>query len=116
MAKKTWKICAGEKGFPLVKDDNGQVHLDRNHAYYFQVQVQIHTVDAADYCDFVMWNENNIIIERILADEDLWKTLIPKAERFFRQCLLPEILGMKYSNENPIVDHINKTLKEGIRI
>ncbi|XP_028415497.1 uncharacterized protein LOC114538527 [Dendronephthya gigantea] len=58
--------CAGDKGFCLVKSETG-IQLDKNHAYYFQIQAQIHIMEI-DYCDFIVWNENDIYIERVLPD------------------------------------------------
>jgi len=49
----------------------------------------------AEYCDFVVWNSNDIFIERILPDMDFWDDVIPKAENFFRKCILPEVLGQQ---------------------
>lgn len=55
---------------------------------------QLHIVDA-EYCDFVVWNTNDIFIERIVPDMDFWDDVIPKAENFFRNCILPEVLGQQ---------------------
>lgn len=66
--------------------------LDRSHAYYYQVQAQLHIV-GADYCDFVVWNKNDMFVERILPDADLWDSVIPKVQEFFEHCILPEMLG-----------------------
>ncbi|KAJ4937914.1 hypothetical protein JOQ06_002543 [Pogonophryne albipinna] len=58
------RLCAGEQGFCLV-NDGGTVKLDRRHAYYHQVQAQLHVVDV-DYCDFVVWTKNDLFVERIV--------------------------------------------------
>ncbi|XP_051996015.1 uncharacterized protein LOC127653381 [Xyrauchen texanus] len=50
------RLCAGEKGFCLINDGDN-VMLDRTHDYNYQVQGQLHIVDA-EYCDFVVWNHN----------------------------------------------------------
>ncbi|XP_052001685.1 uncharacterized protein LOC127657076 isoform X2 [Xyrauchen texanus] len=63
------RLCAGEKGFCLINDGDN-VMLDRTHDYYYQVQGQLHIVDA-EYCDFVVWNHNDIFVERILPDLEL---------------------------------------------
>lgn len=52
----------------------------------------------AEYCDFVVWNCNDIFVERILPDFELWDDVIPKVECFFRNCILPEILGQQVTN------------------
>ena len=51
------------------------------------------------YCDFVVWTTKEIYIERILPDEDLVELSLPIAEQFFKQCILPELLGKWYTQE-----------------
>ncbi|XP_034094372.1 uncharacterized protein LOC117561180 isoform X3 [Gymnodraco acuticeps] len=87
------RLCAGEQGFCLV-NDGGTVKLDRRHAYYHQIQAQLHLVDV-DYCDFVVWTKKDLFVERIVRDVDLWDNIIPRVERFFRLCVLPEVLGQQ---------------------
>lgn len=86
------QLCAG---FCLIKN-GGTVKLDRSHAYYYQVQAQLHIV-GADYCDFVVWNKNDLFIERILPDVEFWDNIIHRAHDFFRQCILPEVLGQTFT-------------------
>lgn len=71
--------------------------LDRSHDYYFQVQAQLHIVDA-EYCDFVVWSRNDIFVERILPDLEFWDDVIPRVGCFFRDNVLPEILGQQVTN------------------
>ena len=40
-------------------DDNGEWKLMREHAYYYQVQVQLN-VCKLEYGDFVLWTENGL--------------------------------------------------------
>ncbi|XP_035996599.1 uncharacterized protein LOC118564015 [Fundulus heteroclitus] len=68
------RLCAGRKGFCLINDGD-HVMLDRSHDYYFQVQAQLHIVDA-EYCDFVVWNRNDIFVERILPEFELWDDVL----------------------------------------
>ena len=69
-----------KKGFCLVKDGD-KIKLDRSHAYYYQIQAQLFILQV-DYCDFIVWNKNDIFIERILPDVEFWDSVIPKAESF----------------------------------
>lgn len=85
------RLCAEQRGFCLVKDGL-IVRLDRRHTYYYQVQAQLHIV-GVDYCDFVVWSKDDLFVERVVPDADLWSNVIPTVERFFRQCVLPEVLG-----------------------
>ncbi|KAL1267166.1 hypothetical protein QQF64_002841 [Cirrhinus molitorella] len=92
--KDDLRLCAGDKGgFCLIKDGD-EVILDRSHGYYYQVQAQLHIVDY-EYCDFVVWNCKDIFVERISPDMGFWDDVIPKVENFFRNCILPEVLGQQ---------------------
>ena len=93
--KENLSQCAGSKGSCLIKEGE-VIKLDRRHAYYYQVQAQLHVMEA-EYCDFVVWNKNDIFVEIILPDEELWNSVIPKVEHFFRQCILPEVLGKHFT-------------------
>ena len=70
--------------------------MDRNHAYYHQVQAQI-KLTGAEYCDFVAWTKQHIFVERFYCDEDFITDVIHKAEEFFVKCILPELVGLLYS-------------------
>lgn len=90
------RMRAGEKGFCLISDGDN-VTLDPTHDYYYQIQAQLHIANA-EYCDFVVWNRNDIFVERILPDLEFWDDAIPKVECFFRNSILPEILGQQVTN------------------
>ena len=48
--------------------NDGALHLIKTHAYYYQVQVQMHIFPAL-YADFVVWTLKGIHIERIYPCE-----------------------------------------------
>ena len=82
---------------------NGEIRLKRNHQYYYQVQQQLN-ITKLKYCDFVVFafNVNNqpvIFYERIYSDFSLWESLQPKLTKFWRICILPEILGRWYTRK-----------------
>ncbi|KAJ4928299.1 hypothetical protein JOQ06_016091 [Pogonophryne albipinna] len=39
--------------------------------------------------------KNDLFVERIVRDVDLWDNIIPRVESFFRLCVLPEVLGQQ---------------------
>lgn len=47
-----------------VCQENNRVILKRNHAYYYQVQMQVFVSNLL-YCDFVVWSRNIFFKERI---------------------------------------------------
>ena len=64
------------------------------------MQCQIFSCQAT-YCDFVLWTEKDLHLERIYPDEELWETASSKAEEFFTKGILPELLGKFYSRVEP---------------
>ena len=49
------------------------------------------------YCDFVVWLENQVHVERIVRDESFLDHNIPIATKFWRLCTLPELMGKVYT-------------------
>ena len=49
------------------------------------------------YCDFVVWSEKSIFIERIHPDHEFWSVNVEKAKQFVLKGILPELLGKWFS-------------------
>ena len=90
----------------LIEDSAGKqnLQLKRTHPYYSQVQGQM-AITERSWCDFIIYTEKNISIERIPFDEAFWLTqLLPKLIDFYDNCLAPEVvcpvhvLGMPVRN------------------
>ncbi|XP_033730700.1 uncharacterized protein LOC117320144 [Pecten maximus] len=102
----TWDKTIHEacKVLPCLKfDENAQVTLNRKHAYYTQVIGQM-AVYGISLCDFVLCTKNEIFVETVDFDEDLWMEYLPKLEYFYNNAVLPEIVypSVIYGNE-PLV-------------
>ena len=102
--------CAQKRGFQelvesndkfcLVKDNDGNMMLDRIHSYYYQCQMQLNVTDRS-YCDFVVWSETDkFYCERILPDNDFISEQLQLAERFFHLAILPELLGKWFTRDH----------------
>ena len=89
------EAAAGVKDFCLLKNRT-IIRLDRNYAYYFQVQAQIF-ICGLDYCDFVVSTTKGIYIERILPDAQFWVSTIQSAEAFVKVGVFPELAAHWYS-------------------
>ena len=50
-----------------------------------------------EFCDFILWTECDIHIERVLPDNNFWENVVAKATKFFFNGVLPEIIGKWYS-------------------
>ena len=86
----------GVKNFFLDEVRGDKLELCHDHGYYYQCQLQIF-VTRRTFCDFVVWSPKELHMERITLDEELVKVAIPAAEKFWRLCVLPELLGKWYT-------------------
>ena len=59
------------------------------------------------YCDFVLWTEKDVHIERIYSDEEFWLQKVPRVQHFFTTAILPELMGKFYSRTTS--DHDQST-------
>ena len=97
----TLEIIANEsKQFCLQKDKSGSLHLANDHAYYYQIQLQM-AATKTNYCDFVVWSpdSSDLYIERIKFNEEFFEESVVKAAHFYKVGVLPELLGKWYSTE-----------------
>lgn len=60
-------VSEQRKEFCLKRQEGGSLQLSTDHPYYLQCQLQIHVTRRA-YCDFVVWHEAGVHIERLLPD------------------------------------------------
>ena len=80
----------------LVLQDNGHCKLAKNHAYYFQVQLQMY-VTKTNYTDFVVWSRQQMCIERIYFDAIFVESNIRTAKIFHSNVIIPQLLVRWYS-------------------
>ena len=73
--------------------------LKRDHAYYYQIQLQLQ-VCQLHYCDFVVWTAKDFTVERIVADKDFFEGVVDTAQHFFVYGILPEIIGKWYTRKS----------------
>lgn len=95
-------IATHDSQFCLKKDSDGKLHLDHNHAYYYQVQTQLYVCNV-DYCDFIVCtfsSKDGLYVERITKDNTFWNECVQKAELLFHKCILPELLGNWYTRSS----------------
>lgn len=90
--------------------------LKRDHSYFYQVQAQL-GISGRKYCDFVLWTEKSLFVERISFDDYFWQVNAQSAKTFFHLVILPELMG-KYFTRNkeslqdakqlqPMIVHLN---------
>ena len=72
--------------------DNGELKVNRNHQYFYQIQHQMH-VAGRSWDDSVVKGSlsTELFIQRVAFDASFWATVFPKLELFFQQHMLPEL-------------------------
>ena len=66
-----------------------KIGLHQNHKYFTQVQGQL-AICRKEYCDFVAWTPQGILIERIKDNTNFTESLIRKLTKFYVEHMLPE--------------------------
>ena len=81
---------------------SGSVSLNRNHAYYTQIQGQVQLCHQVK-CDFIVWTTSGIHIETVTSDKSIQGKIVSECKHFFVCYLLPELLTHKLQ-DNGVVD------------
>jgi len=61
-----------------------------------QVQCQLFCTQRS-YCDFVVYTEKDVHIQRIYPDESFWQENVSRVKHFFVTSVFPELIGKFYS-------------------
>ncbi|KAL2077859.1 hypothetical protein ACEWY4_027363 [Coilia grayii] len=86
---------SNDSSFPLYQA-NGRMHLKKSHPYYSQVQTQMFVTERM-YCDFVVWTQKDCAILRIFKDTAFWEPRLQKAQEFFVEVCLPELVAKHFT-------------------
>lgn len=84
-------------------EKNGEIgDINRNHNFYYQIQGQLR-VTRRQFCYFTLWTPKGIKIAKVDRDDEFWKEkMFPKLQRFYKDCLLPEIIDPRHNRSMPI--------------
>lgn len=74
--------------------DNGFLTLKKGHAYYYQVQGQL-LVSGMQWCDFMLWAQEDYFVQRIYSDTSVHKFIREKVDYFYFYTYMPKYLSMK---------------------
>lgn len=95
---KKVKDLQAEKAATFFMQKNGdKLSLKQSHNYYAQIQ-GILNLTAQKWCDFVVWTDVDMYVERILTNEDYMKEFIPTAREFYFRYILPELTFQTQEN------------------
>ena len=87
---------------------NGEYILKKDHAYYYQVQLQMFSTQAKA-CYFFVYSKEASLCQAILFDEVFLAEKVPVAKNFFVYTILPELLGRWYSRTHGHHQKLKKT-------
>ena len=77
----------------IQPDGTSIAELKRTHPYYCQIQGQL-AVTERKWCDFVVFTNKGVSVERIKYDREFWESkLLPKLINFYDNCLCPSIVS-----------------------
>ena len=109
--------AADDRKFCLKTTTDGTLSLKETHQYYFQVQMQI-AVCQTDYCDFVVWTEHDIHLERIEPNHRFSTHASNMATHFFRDVLLLELVGKYFSRPSclPADDYTTTAASDSVAL
>ena len=67
--------------------------LNGDHDYYHQVQLQLYvSSDLYDWCDFCVFSNYGVMVERITLDMEWVQKYIDQLEHYYDEYVLPEIV------------------------
>lgn len=89
-------VAVEDRKFCLGKEEDGQYFLKKDHAYYYQVQLQIFLC-SAKYCDFIVYTGNAPTVVRVQPDEEFMTSNLEAVTKFFKLCVLPELAAKFFS-------------------
>ncbi|XP_061879548.1 uncharacterized protein LOC133631368 isoform X2 [Entelurus aequoreus] len=95
------EVAGESKAVCLEQKSNGNCVLRGDHQYYYQVQSQLYCT-GRKYCDFVVWKENLLFIQRIIPDDSFLANELAKMDNFYLRCIMPELLAKVYTVEQSV--------------
>ena len=70
-----------------LRMQNGALRLKPSHSYYWQVQGQL-LITGMQWCDFVVFAEDDVLVQIIFKDEAVAKVIRERGDHFFFLSLL----------------------------
>lgn len=77
-----------------VQLEHGSPQLKKSHAYYWQVQGQL-LITGMQWCDFVVWAQEDYLVQQIYVDPEVQSAIREKADHFFFYTCMPKYLCLK---------------------
>jgi len=94
---------AATQGSFCLEEDGDSLRLKEDHAYYYQVQLQMKLCQV-DYADFVVWREEDLFIQRIGVEREFIDDAMQRAEPFVKLGILPELVGKWFTRQKTMLN------------
>ena len=88
-SKQLFSGLEGSKSF-CVKE---HFQLDRSLSYYYQVQCQLNIICEVNKCYFLVWSPDEMHVEEVESDSELYTALLPAVDEFVIKSTLPEVIA-----------------------
>lgn len=98
-----------------IKNKEGNLMINKNHNWFYQIQGQLHITNRKQ-CLFAVWSGENerLKTEIIKKDDIFWENSMKvKLDSFYMNCLLPEIVDPRFTRNLSIREPYN-TIKTNI--
>jgi len=88
--------AAHTAGFCCLVNSSENIQLKENHSYYAQIQGQM-AIGERPWCDFVIYTQQDISVQRIIFNQSYWENNLPKLVSFYDNCIAPECVSPCHS-------------------
>lgn len=89
-------LALNDPAFCIRIDEDGSYRLKTDHAYYYQIQLQMRLTEIP-YCYFFVYGGDESLFELVGIDIDFLNEKINTSKQFFILAILPELIGHWYS-------------------
>lgn len=63
--------------------------MEKTHNYFYQIQGCMASLNLS-WCDFVVFTNVDLFIERVYFDKEFWQKIVPELSSFYTDYMLPE--------------------------
>ena len=81
-----------EDKFYMRRGEDRELYLPQGHHYYAQVQGELAVLDR-EWCNFVVYSNGQVVVDRIFRDLEYWNQLEETLEKIYVRFVIPEILS-----------------------
>ncbi|XP_063240064.1 uncharacterized protein LOC134540920 [Bacillus rossius redtenbacheri] len=110
------ELARGKKGFFLQEIASKKLQLKTTHHHFYQIQGTLN-ITKKDFCYLIVMTDTkqDLFVEKVQRNEDFWRNeMLPKLTRFYKKCLLPEIVDSRVIRGKPVrePEYISKAKEE----